>query len=78
MTNEAFARALSADRASTDPAEDLFGHAPFAWTLANAIQGHSHSDGIVLAQLAGLAAVLRRCSSRAMTTSASSMRQFAR
>lgn len=49
MTNEAFARGLSADRPSTDPAEDLFGHAPFARTMAKAIQGYRASDGIVLA-----------------------------
>jgi predicted KAP-like P-loop ATPase len=49
MTNEAVAHALSADRPSTDPSEDLFGHAPFARTLAKAIQGYSGSDGIVLA-----------------------------
>lgn len=40
---------LSADRPSTDPAEDLYGHAPFAKTLANAIRGYRGSDGIVLA-----------------------------
>lgn len=40
---------LSADRPSTDPAKDLFGHAPFAKTLANAIRGYRGSDGIVLA-----------------------------
>lgn len=40
---------LSADRPSTDPAEDLFGHAPFAKTLADAIRGYRGSDGIVLA-----------------------------
>ena len=40
---------LSADRPSTDPAEDLFGHAPFARTLARAIRGYRGSDGIVLA-----------------------------
>jgi predicted KAP-like P-loop ATPase len=49
MTNEAFANILSADRPSTNPAEDLFGHAPFARTLAKAIQGYRGSDGIVLA-----------------------------
>jgi len=43
------AAALSADRPSTDPAQDLFGHAPFARTLANAIRGNRDSDGIVLA-----------------------------
>lgn len=41
--------ALSADRPSTDPSKDLFGHAPFAKTLANAIRGYRGSDGIVLA-----------------------------
>ena len=40
---------LSADRPSTDPAQDLFGHAPFARTLAKAIQQYRASDGIVLA-----------------------------
>lgn len=40
---------LSADRPSTDPAKDLFGHAPFSKTLANAIRGYRGSDGIVLA-----------------------------
>jgi predicted KAP-like P-loop ATPase len=46
MTNPT---ALSADRPSTDPAQDLFGHAPFAQTLAKAIRGYRGSDGIVLA-----------------------------
>lgn len=41
--------ALSADQPSTDPAHDLFGHAPFARALAKAIQGYRSSDGIVLA-----------------------------
>jgi predicted KAP-like P-loop ATPase len=40
---------LSADRPSTDPSQDLFGHAPFARTLAKAIRGYRCSDGIVLA-----------------------------
>ncbi len=40
---------LSSDRPSTDPAQDLFGHAPFARTLARAIRGYRSSDGIVLA-----------------------------
>lgn len=40
---------LSADRPSTDPAQDLFGHAPFARALAKAIQSYRSSDGIVLA-----------------------------
>ena len=41
--------ALSSDRPSTDPAQDLFGHAPFAKTLAKAIRDYSSGDGIVLA-----------------------------
>lgn len=40
---------LSADRPSTDPSQDLFGHAPFAKTLAKAIRGYRGSEGIVLA-----------------------------
>lgn len=40
---------LSSDRPSTDPAQDLFGHAPFAKTLARAIRSQRGSDGIVLA-----------------------------
>lgn len=40
---------LSADTPSTNPAEDMFGHAPFARTLAKAIRGYQGSDGIVLA-----------------------------
>lgn len=40
---------LSSDRPSTNPAQDLFGHAPFARTLAKAISGYRSSDGIVLA-----------------------------
>lgn len=40
---------LSADRPCADPAHDLFGHAPFAQTLAHAIRGYRGSDGIVLA-----------------------------
>ncbi|XVJ71382.1 MAG: AAA family ATPase [Rhizobacter sp.] len=40
---------LSSDRPSTDPGQDLFGHAPFARTLAKAIQSYRSSDGIVLA-----------------------------
>ena len=39
---------LSSDRPSTDPAADLYGHAPFARTLAKAIAGYRSSDGIVL------------------------------
>ncbi|CAM5435152.1 KAP family P-loop NTPase fold protein [Rhodanobacter lindaniclasticus] len=46
MTDHA---ALSSDRPSTDPKQDLFGHAPFARTLAKAIRGYHGSDGIVLA-----------------------------
>jgi len=49
VTNETSARALLPDRPSTDPANDLFGHAPFARTLAKAIQGYRECDGIVLA-----------------------------
>lgn len=41
--------ALSSDRPSSDPAQDLFGHAPFARTLAKAIRNYRGSDGIVLA-----------------------------
>lgn len=41
--------ALSPDRPSTDPTQDLFGHAPFAKTLAKAIRDYRGSDGIVLA-----------------------------
>lgn len=41
--------ALSADRPSTDPKEDLFGHAPFAMSLANSICRYPGSDGLVLA-----------------------------
>ena len=48
MTNKPTAE-LSSDRPSTDPAQDLFGHAPFARTLAKAIRGYRGSDGIVLA-----------------------------
>lgn len=40
---------LSADTPSTNPSEDMFGHAPFARTLAKAIRGYQGSDGIVLA-----------------------------
>lgn len=46
MTDQA---ELSSDRPSTDPAQDLFGHAPFAKTLAKAIREYRASDGIVLA-----------------------------
>lgn len=41
--------ALSADRPSTDPKDDLFGHAPFAKSLANSIRRYPGSDGLVLA-----------------------------
>lgn len=41
--------ALSADRPSTDPKDDLFGHAPFAKSLANSICRYPGSDGLVLA-----------------------------
>lgn len=40
---------LSADRPATDPSQDLFGHAPFAKTLATAIGGYKGAEGIVLA-----------------------------
>lgn len=40
---------LSPDRPSSDPARDLFGHAPFARTLAKAIAGYRDAEGIVLA-----------------------------
>lgn len=41
--------ALSSDRPSTDPSEDLFGHAPFASSLADSICRYPGSDGLVLA-----------------------------
>lgn len=41
--------ALSADRPSSNPLDDLFGHAPFAETLANSIFCHPGNDGLVLA-----------------------------
>lgn len=41
--------ALSSDRPSTDPKEDLFGHAPFAKNLADCICHYPGSDGLVLA-----------------------------
>lgn len=41
--------ALSADRPSLDPKEDLFGHAPFAASLADSIRGYPGTDGLVLA-----------------------------
>lgn len=40
---------LSADRPSTDPKEDLFGHAPFAKSLADSICRYPGNDGLVLA-----------------------------
>lgn len=43
------AASLSSDRPSTDPAEDLFGHAPFAKTLARALTEYGGSDGMVVA-----------------------------
>ena len=41
--------ALSVDRPSTDPQEDLFGHAPFARNLADSICRYPGGDGLVLA-----------------------------
>ena len=41
--------ALSADRPSSNPQEDLFGHAPFAESLANSICLYPGNDGLVLA-----------------------------
>ncbi|MTI78914.1 MAG: hypothetical protein FH754_16605 [Marinobacter sp.] len=40
--------ALYADRPSSNPQEDLFGHAPFAESLANSICRYPGSDGLVL------------------------------
>lgn len=40
---------LSADRPSTDPKYDLFGHAPFAKSLADSIRRYPDGDGLVLA-----------------------------
>jgi len=40
---------LNADKPGSDPAQDLFGHAPFARTLATAIAGYNGTEGIVLA-----------------------------
>ena len=40
---------LSADRPSDDPKDDLFGHAPFAKSLADSICRYPGSDGMVLA-----------------------------
>lgn len=41
--------ALSADRPSSDPKDDLFGHAPFAKSLADSICRYPGNDGLVLA-----------------------------
>ena len=41
--------ALSADRPSSNPQDDLFGHAPFAESLANSIFRYPGNDGLVLA-----------------------------
>lgn len=41
--------ALSADRPSIDPEDDLFGHAPFAKNLAQSISRYPSNDGLVLA-----------------------------
>jgi len=41
--------ALSANRPSTDPKDDLFGHAPFAKSLADSICLYPGGDGLVLA-----------------------------
>lgn len=40
---------LSADRPSSNPQDDLFGHAPFAEILANSICRYPGNDGLVLA-----------------------------
>jgi predicted KAP-like P-loop ATPase len=40
---------LSADRPSSNPQDDLFGHAPFAESLANSICRYPGNDGLVLA-----------------------------
>lgn len=40
---------LSTDRPSSDPIEDLFGHAPLAESLTNSICRYSGNDGLVLA-----------------------------
>jgi len=40
---------LSPDRPSSDPKFDLYGHAPFAESLAKSIQSYSDVDGLVLA-----------------------------
>ncbi|MDO8294006.1 MAG: P-loop NTPase fold protein [Gallionella sp.] len=41
--------ALSADRPNSNPQDDLFGHAPFAESLANSIYRYPGNDGLVLA-----------------------------
>jgi predicted KAP-like P-loop ATPase len=41
--------ALSSDRPSTDPKEDLFGHAPFAHGLSDSICRYRGNDGLVIA-----------------------------
>lgn len=41
--------ALSADRPSSNPQDDLFGHAPFAESLVNSICRYPGNDGLVLA-----------------------------
>jgi predicted KAP-like P-loop ATPase len=41
--------ALSADRPSNDPKDDLFGHAPFARSLADSMCRYPGSDGLVVA-----------------------------
>lgn len=41
--------ALSADRPSSNPQDDLFGHAPFAESLANSICCYPGNEGLVLA-----------------------------
>jgi predicted KAP-like P-loop ATPase len=40
---------LSSDRPKTNPKEDLFGHAPFAEQLADAVKRQNGEDGLVLA-----------------------------
>lgn len=41
--------ALSADRPSSNPQDDLFGHAPFAESLTDSICRYPDNDGLVLA-----------------------------
>lgn len=41
--------ALSADRPSSNSQNDMFGHAPFAESLANSICRYPGNDGLVLA-----------------------------